>query len=69
VSGADWRQQQELEEEQWEHEHLSLSEFIDGQKIRAEGRPIPAECSFSVVRGWIAQDSIEEIKRDIINAR
>lgn len=59
MSGADWRQQEELEEQQW-HEEVDIFEFVNGQRARKEGGRMPEGKSLSFIRGWEAQREIEE---------
>jgi len=70
MSGADWRQQEELEEQQYielmDGKDVDVCEFVQGQAHRVDGQPIPRNSSKSFVRGWIAQNAIEEIKRDLL---
>lgn len=66
MSGADWRQQEELEEQQW-CEELDIFEFVQGQAHRDDGNmTIPRNSSKSFVRGWVAQNAIEDIKRELL---
>lgn len=69
MSGADWRQQEELEEQQWceimDGNGVDVCEFVQGQQHRFEGHEIPPESSKSFVRGWLAQNAIEDIKREL----
>ena len=63
MSGADWRQQEELEERQWHEEKLVVAEFVDGQQHRFNGGQLPKDCSKSFMRGWIAQNALQEIMK------
>jgi hypothetical protein len=70
MSGADWRQQEELEEQQYvelmDGKDVDICEFVQGQAHRVDGKTIPRNSSKSFVRGWIAQNAIEDIKRDLL---
>ena len=64
MGGADWQQQQELEEMQQfaDEEGVDIFEFIDGQAAAKDRKPIPITASQSFIRGYRAQQGLDEIR-------
>lgn len=63
MSGADWRQEQELEEQYtWlESRGIDIADFIGGQRCAKEKRSLPGACSSSFRRGYNVQKGLEEV--------
>lgn len=64
MSGADYRQQQELEEMQWsnENEKINPAEFVAGQKAARNGFTVAIDDTKSFARGFKAETDLESLK-------